>query len=242
MERLKAVDDFYIKDNYKINTLNITNDEVSSSNYWDSNRILAAEVYQFPVYKFLSKFIRKNNIKSIIDVGCGVARKLKYLHRKNPGVKIIGIDQKDPIKYCNEEYDFGEWYSDDFEETQLDHEIKSRLVVSVDVIEHLVNPDLLLDYIKKKLDDNGYILISTPERDLLWGEDCDYSPNKYHVREWNYNELESYLESRGFEIVDHFLQYPVKISLNKFFYKEMVLRAKKNKPLKYNQVVIARLR
>jgi len=236
------VSEFCIKDNYKINDVNITKDEISNNSYWDESRIYSAEMYQFPVYKFLAKFIKNNNIGSIIDIGCGVARKLDYLHKVIPELSIIGIDQPDPINFCKNNYDFGKWYSDDFENTNLGLEIKSKLVISVDVIEHLINPDHLLDYVKQKLDFDGHVLISTPERDSLWGVDCDHSPNKFHVREWNFDELERYLDSKGFEIIDHFLQYPVKITLNKIFYKEIISRALRFKPLKYNQVVIAKVK
>jgi len=60
--------------------------------------------------------------------------------------------------------------------------------------------------------------------------------------EWNFEEFEQYLESRGFEVIDHFLQYPIKMKFNKIFFHEIIMRALKFKPLKYNQVVVARVK
>lgn len=233
---------YFIKDGYEINKLNITNDKVSDTNYWNLERNLAAEMYQFPVYEFVNNFIKKHKIRKVMDIGCGVGRKLVYLNKENPSVKIIGIDQEDPIKYCKNTYDFGEWYADDFENTKLSKEINSKLIVSSDVIEHLINPDLLLDYIKSRLDSDGIVILSTPERDLLRGKDCNYSPNKHHIREWNYMEIEEYLKNQGFEILEHFLQYPVKMKWNKIFYNEIIKRAISFKHLKYNQVLVAKVK
>mgnify|MGYP001380660302 CR=1 FL=1 len=232
------MDSYCIKPSYLPNKINITNDEVSNDNYWNSNRIRAAEIYQFPVYKFLSQYISKNNYRCVIDIGCGVSKKLEYLHKIHPKLEIIGIDQDEPIQYCKKNYNFGKWYSDDFEDTKLSTHIKSKLIICSDVIEHLANPDLLLDYIKNKLENNGHAIISTPERDLLWGPNCNHSPNKYHVREWNSSELKNYLRKNGFEVLNHLVTFPVKMSLTKFFYKEILLKALKFKTLKNNQMVI----
>lgn len=147
----------------------MTNDEVSEIRYWNKKRILAAEVYQFPVYQFLSDFIRKNNSEVIIDIGCGVGRKLKYVNEQNPDVRLIGIDQRNPINYCKSTYSFGEWYIDDFENSQLSVELNANVIISSDVIEHLLDPDLLLNYIRTKLDKDGVVILSTTERDLLRG-------------------------------------------------------------------------
>ena len=106
---------------------------------------------------------------------------------------------------------------DDFESPGLSKEIKSELVVCCDVIEHLVNPDLLLTYIKDRMDVNGIAVISTPERDRLRGKGSNSSPNKYHIREWNFKEFAQYLENRDFEIINHFVQFPLKFGLNQFF-------------------------
>jgi SAM-dependent methyltransferase len=236
------MENYFIKDGYRINEINITNDKVSDTNYWNKHRNLAAEVYQFPVYEFISKFIKDKNINRVMDIGCGVGRKLTHVNKENPSVEIIGIDQEDPIEYCKKNYDFGKWYSDDFENSQLSETIKSKLIISSDVIEHLINPNLLLDYIKTKLDKDGIVILSTPERDLFRGTECNYSPNKHHVREWNFKEFETYLESQGFEIIDHFLQYPIKMKWSRIFFNEIIRRAIKFKPLKYNQVVVAKVK
>ena len=74
------------------------------------------------------------------------------------------------------------------------------LILSIDVIEHLLNPDILLDYIAARCNPKSYILLSTPERDVYRGEDNDGSPKPEHVREWNQQEFAEYVGQR-FEVV-----------------------------------------
>ena len=236
------MDNYFIKKDYKINETNITNDKVSDTKYWNKQRNQAAEMYQFPVYEFLSNYIKEHKINRVMDIGCGVGRKLVHVNKENPTIEIIGIDQEDPIEYCKSTYNFGKWYADDFENSHLSQDLKSKLIISSDVIEHLIDPNLLLNYIKSKLDTGGIVILSTPERDSLRGIDCNYSPNKHHIREWNYDEFEKYLESQGFEIVEHFLQYPIKMKWSRIFFNEIIRRAIKLKPLKYNQVVVAKVK
>lgn len=230
---------FFIKNDYIVNKEAITNDNVSGSNYWDEKRLYGSAFYQYPVYKFAKKIIIKNKIKRVIDVGCGPGTKLNIIKKKLKKVHFIGIDQKNAIDYCKKKYDFGEWYVDNLENPfkSLDW-IKGDLVICSDVIEHLQNPDVLMNYLKQKLDFGGYIILSTPERDLLNGKDCTVSPNKQHIREWNYSELKQYFEYHSFKVIEAEIQLPVGWSFNKIFYKEVVRRFMDGKPLKYNQVFL----
>ena len=107
------MDNYFIKRDYKVNEINITNDKVSDTKYWNKQRNQAAEMYQFPVYEFLSNYIKENKINRVMDIGCGVGRKLVHVNKENPTIEIIGIDQEDPIEYCKSTYNFGKWYADD---------------------------------------------------------------------------------------------------------------------------------
>ena len=189
--------------------------------------------------------IKKNNIETIIDVGCGVGSKLKLIYNKFPHLKYIGIDQESAIEYCKRNYDFGEWYVDNIEQPKLDFNlIKGDLVISSDVIEHLNNLIMLLKYLKCVVKEQGLILISTPERSLLRGIDCFNCPNKYHIREWNAYEFKNYIERNGFRIVKHELMFPIKITFSirieylKAFYSEFIRRIIFRKYLKYNQLLL----
>ncbi|MCD4747633.1 MAG: methyltransferase domain-containing protein [Bacteroidales bacterium] len=234
---------FFIKDGYIPNEINITIDDVSGGNYWNKSRLISSEYYQFYVYKYAIEIIKKYSLETLIDIGCGTGRKLKIIHENLPNIKIIGIDQKDVIDFCKKSYYFGDWYVDNFENANLKlNYLKGDLIICSDIIEHLIDPDNLLDYIKKKVRKDSLIIISTLERDIVRGKDCITSPNKYHIREWNFNEIEKYLENRGFYILEHFLQYPTKFGLNKIFCNDTLKRVMKLKHLKYNQVLLIKVK
>ncbi len=236
------MNNYFIKEGYRVNNVNITNDKVSGKKYWNKNRIESAEMYQFPVYKYATEHIKRHNISGLIDVGCGSGIKLNYIKTIIPNLQITGIDQENPINFCRKSYSFGKWLIDDFDSPNLSNSVKAEMVICSDVIEHMIDPDFLLDYLKKRTEKGGVILLSTPDRDILRGKKCTISPNKAHVREWNYKELEQYLEYSGFQIIEHFYQYPVKFGLNTVFFNEMIKRFLSRKKLKYNQIVLMKVK
>ncbi len=56
--------------------------------------------------------------------------------------------------------------------------------------------------------DLQYLVISTPDRDILRGEN-DFGPprNMTHMREWNGKEFKNFISSSGFTIVSHMLAH-----------------------------------
>ena len=66
-----------------------------------------------------------------------------------------------------------------------------------DVIEHIREPNGLLDFMKS-LKCTLYI-ISTPKRELMKRKGAPTNP--CHVREWTFLEIQLYLQSRGFEVL-----------------------------------------
>jgi 2-polyprenyl-3-methyl-5-hydroxy-6-metoxy-1,4-benzoquinol methylase len=234
------MENYFIKDGYKINPLNVTSDSVSGGNYWNKQRLIAAEYYQEPVYRFASEFIKKRGISTMIDVGCGVGVKLSQVVNDNPNLLVCGVDQEHPIEFCKKNHKFGEWLVDDFERPKYTGRTYDLILCS-DVIEHVVDPDRLLSYLHSLMNKNSYLIISTPDRDAFRGVNCFRSPNIHHIREWNQQEFREYITSRGFSVEEHFLQYPVKMKIGSIFYKEIIKRAVLFKPLKYNQVLVAKV-
>lgn len=233
--------EYFIKDGYVANEELLTPDHVSGDVYWNAKRLRSAYYYQFGVYQLASRLIAERGVRRLVDVGCGCGVKLEYLHERHPEVEIVGVDQEHAVSYCRSRFDFGRWVADDFERPlESMQDVRGDLVVCADVIEHMQEPDLLLEYLKLRTAESGVILLSTPDRDLLRGADCNDCPNAYHIREWNYEELELYLQDRGFEILAHERQLPVRFGFSRTFYREVVRRLTAGKPLRYNQVLVLR--
>lgn len=237
------MNNYFIKEGYKINQTNNTLDDKSGGSYWNDSNIDASRFYQWPVYDYAKRFIVKENIKKVVDVGSGTGRKLQKLNELVDEFEITRIHQPNAVSFCKQEYDFGNWISHNLEEqfTNVDN-LKAGLMICADVIEHIENPDVLLETIKSLSNPSTYIILSTPEGDSLRGVENDSPLNKFHIREWNSNELTEYLNYYGFEILEHSHQYPIKFVFRKFIYGKIVKRFIEGQPLKYNQVCLIKLK
>lgn len=103
--------------------------------------------------------------------------------------ETIGIEVDPTFTFLREKYPERKWLLFD---TVAPHSLKADLLVCADVIEHLPNPDDLLEFIAEI--DFQELIISTPERDAVAGRK-DFGPpeNTAHYREWNAIEFKNYL-------------------------------------------------
>lgn len=186
---------FYIKSGYRHN--------FKTSSFLDDE--MASKAWQYQVYKLVRNLVVDKKLNSVLDIGCGYGKKLEELIQPVCN-NIVGIDFKHSIDYCKRNYDFGRWYVDDVENSKLRMKEKFDLIIAADVIEHLKNPDKLFDYFSNYAYANTYIIISTPERDIVRGK-SDMGPpnNPAHVREWNKKEFARYIESKGLKIIRYLL-------------------------------------
>jgi 2-polyprenyl-3-methyl-5-hydroxy-6-metoxy-1,4-benzoquinol methylase len=174
---------YYIKENYTARLDNKDFDDTKLTDEW-----------QKEVYEYAKKIAEENNFKTILDIGTGSGYKLiKHFDNYN----TLGIDIPKTVAFLKEKYPTKSW-SDQFTPVS-----GYDLVISSDVIEHLPDPDILLDLIiqcNPKL-----IVLSTPERNLLCKIDHDGPPfNKAHVREWTMVEFYNYISSR-LDVLDHYI-------------------------------------
>jgi len=185
--------DYWIKKGYRSNE--------QPTHYDDS--LEDSQIYQLDVYKHAAAIATDRKVESVLDIGCGLGTKLvNYIAPLCPN--ITGIDSEYAIAACRERHPSGEWLVLDLEAPNLYLDTLFDLVICADVIEHLINPDHLLNLIKASTHPESRVVLSTPERDLRRGPD-DFGPpqNLAHVREWNSEEFLDYLGSKGFQVHDH---------------------------------------
>ena len=208
-------DNYFIKSSYKPNKI-LETIETEDHKYWTERRISQSYYSQYYIYKFCRKLVKKENLKSVMDIGCGFAVKLMELIYPICN-EVYGIDQERIIQFCVKNFGLRTFLTDNVENPKINLDKKFDLIICSDIIEHLFNPDSLLSYIKRFSHKNTFVVISTPERDILRGRNCDFSPKKAHVREWNLIEFKNYLENRGFKVLPHKLikNFKILINLNK---------------------------
>lgn len=182
---------YNIIDNYQINT------DVGhhiDNTYTDEG--------QDEVYQYAKKIATENGYKRIIDIGCGSGFKLmKYFS----DLKTIGYEVEPAISFLRETYPDKVWRDSGESEVSFNYKNKTKcdLIICSDVIEHILNPDDLLDFLKHF--NSKAIIISTPCREVLCKSDrykdiyenTFYGPplNPCHVREWTSEEFINYLSN-----------------------------------------------
>jgi 2-polyprenyl-3-methyl-5-hydroxy-6-metoxy-1,4-benzoquinol methylase len=158
--------------------------------------------WQPDVYPTAAEIARSLKCDTLIDIGCGQARKLSVLH---PEFKLIGIDYGGNMEHCRAKYPFGTFLEADFEDISMlplpARVLKNSVVICSDVIEHLVDPRSLMDAFRQVLRDAPALVVSTPDRERTWGRThMGPPPNPAHIREWTLAELSALFEREGFTL------------------------------------------
>jgi hypothetical protein len=174
-------ENFFIKKGYHHAAGVIDFDDTSNTDEW-----------QKEVYLLARDILSEKNYQSVIDVGCGSAYKLiHYLG----SYKTIGIEVESTYKWLKQKYPEHEWQQFDKTDPAT---LQADLIICSDVIEHIKNPDSLIEFISRI--QSKQIIFSTPERNAVAGKN-DYGPpeNPAHFREWDADEFKNYI-SRYFVI------------------------------------------
>lgn len=149
-----------------------------------------------------------------LDCGCGNAY---FTHQATlRGGSCLGITIHDWERVnCEEMRDYLGIPADQmqFETTRLDrmaadpaHKGQFDQVLLLDVIEHIMDAPATFRQIHDLLDDDGFVYITTPDRD--WQANADrirVTPveDGWHVRNgYSFDQLERVLEANGFEPID----------------------------------------
>jgi len=234
------VPNYGIRPDYVANSENRARREEGAV-FWSPRRIRYALLYQWHVYAWARELIRSRNIRSAVDVGCGPAVKFEAL--VVPEVqRAIGIDQPHIIDYCRKTYSPERYFADDLEAPTLELEATAGLVICCDVIEHLMDPDILLAYLKRLAAPDTLILISTPDRDAVRGPGALSPANADHVREWTAPEFRAYLDGAGFDVLELRHLPPLKPGLNVLTAVHLLHSLRPGRSWRFNMAALCRLK
>lgn len=167
--------------------------------YWTDERVRTSAAFQYHVYAWAARIIGERALASLLDIGCGPGTKLASLIAPVCD-DIEGIDQPAGVAAAERLGAPGTYRSVDLETPEVAPWRAFDLVLSADVIEHLLDPDPMLDLIRACCHAGSLVLLSTPCRARLHGRGCMASNKPEHVREWASGEFVRYLESRGFVV------------------------------------------
>ena len=160
---------------------------------------------QLEVYLYALGLMKKHGLRSVADVGCGSAYKLiTYLGEYD----TLGLEVAANIPALRSRYPDRQFAESDFQGNPPTADV----VICSDVIEHLTDPDALLDFLRRTT--CRFLIISTPARidklRFLWQKPRRFMMpgNPHHVREWTKKEFARYLSAAGFRDFRHVWNMP----------------------------------
>ena len=126
---------------------------------------------QLDVYLYALGLMKKHGLRSVADVGCGSAYKLiTYLGDYD----TLGLEVAANIPALRERYPGRQFAESDFQGKPP----AADVVICSDVIEHLTDPDVLLDFLRRAT--CRFLIIATPIRidklRFLWQKPIYFTP------------------------------------------------------------------
>lgn len=212
---------YCIKKGYQPNTRVMTFEGDETGTFWDPSRIERNAVCQYYVYEKSLKLFKKYGYSTLLDVGCGPALKTRQLF-VSCCETITLIDQPSVAGIVGKILPRSEFIPANLESIDCVLPRKYDLIICSDVLEHLLNPDNCMRFVRHHLAPKGLLLLSTPERDYLRGTHCNYSPKPEHIREWNRAEFKNYAERHGFQVRAQLLLPPLKLRQLEFLASRLV--------------------
>ena len=168
--------------------------EFTGSNFTDKgvqDLVLTFESW----YSYFRPFLDKK--KNILDIGSGTGVSCVLLEKK--GYNVTGVDP-DPknAQLINSKLKKGKCINSYFEDLKIENKVDA--VWLTHVIEHLEQPDILLEKCKEWIGPEGIICIAVP--------DCgnpnmlNHSLNNpYHVYHFSKNSLKRLFEKSGYDVI-----------------------------------------
>jgi len=142
----------------------------------------------------------KSNAKTALDVGAGVGLMVKALKEKN--IDAVGVEpSKWLVKKAKEIFNID--LVEGIVPNDLLREKKFDLIFAVDVIEHLSNPIEFLNVLKSYLNDDGLLLIATPDRGSILARLLGKKWWHYriaHIGYFNHNSMNRAISKTGMTI------------------------------------------
>jgi SAM-dependent methyltransferase len=182
----------------------VNSTDVKDSPYWKS--LNKRDTWQIPIYKYIGNELASLDAPvRVLELGSGTGQKALKYFKVNVSA-YCGVDQGSGISISQSHNQGDIWKTLNFDDSDglgmLIQEFNPDVIVCVDVIEHLENPDTLLRTLIN-FSKSTRIFLSTLAREYLEKSPLNRPPrNPLHVREWTCLELANYLMQLGF-IVHH---------------------------------------
>jgi len=195
------------------------------SDFWNENMIhyldqsAGARWFEYLLSLILEE-IPKNGILSIADVGCGLGKKTSQLAKAFPNSEVTGFDFSDSaIEVASSHYSkIRNLRFRNADITKKSYDASFDLVSAFDVLEHINDWETMLDGLIQA--NSRYLVVSVPV-----GRMRSYEVNIGHFRNFQRNQIENFLKSRGYTTIKTFyagfpFYSPILRDLTNIFFKK----------------------
>lgn len=145
-------------------------------------------------YKNLSKGVR------VLDLGCGTGEFLSELEKR--GCEVWGLDfDREAIKIAKQRFGLKNIYALSFEEFfKKENLAKFDVITFFEVLEHLNDPLVFIQNLKKLLKPSGKIVLSAPFRERMLPNLNNWDFPPHHFTRWNRESILNLFSKCGFSI------------------------------------------
>lgn len=199
------------------------NNQEYYGHYWNDNMIsylshsAGGRWFSYLLQKMLNE-IEPSSIKTVADVGCGVGMKTAQMAKYFNNAEVNGYDfSEEGITAAKKFHKQKNAHFTTEDITKSSNTKKYDLITSFDVLEHI---DDWKDLVKKLIKSNNrYMMICAPV-----GRMRAYEPQIGHYRNFKRNEIENFMESRGYKTIKTYyagfpFYSPILRNLTNKFYK-----------------------
>lgn len=151
------------------------------------------------IYDMLLKHCRKNKTDiHILELGAGSGNICTFL--KSKGYKIDASDiYESASEYCIKSVDA--YFTFDLISEKVPNELMNKYDVLIlgDVLEHLNNPNIILEKIKGFIKQHGFIIVTVPALMKLWSA---YDILSHHKKRYSIDTMKKEIINANYKILD----------------------------------------
>lgn len=203
------------------------NDFSASAEYYDL--VLDREEI-FKSAKFIIKILKKYNVKSILEIGCGTGLYLVPL--KKAGFYVEGLDISKPMLDLAGEKSKIKLYLKDMSSFRLDRKFDSILNLnsSLILLKNFKLVEKTIKNVSKHINDNGIFLIDLPNHDKEIKENNNLQEKRRYKIRGGYLEVNFFDYKRGNKWISEWSGVAVRSGKYEMFkerYEELIFSPKK---------------
>ncbi len=182
---------------------------------------LAATLYQ--EIEFTLRSLLAGRPGNLLDIGCGRGEFMQFM--MNSGWNTTGIEPSEhACAYAgrNKLTIYKGTLNSFLAEKQREFKNSFDAVTLINVLEHVINPEVILDTVKKLVKPrSGVIVIKVPNDFSLLQKHAERETKKKrwwvampdHINYFNMESLQTFLQQNGFEIIDKTADFPMEFFL-----------------------------